>query len=285
MLEAYRKHVAERAELGIVPKPLDAAQVAELVELLKNPPAGEEEFILDLISNRVPAGVDEAAYVKAGFLSALAKGEVESPLIDKKHAVKLLGTMLGGYNITTLADLLDDAELGEAAAEELKHTLLMFDAFHDVEEKVKAGNANAKALMQSWADAEWFLNKPEVPKKLTATVYKVPGETNTDDLSPEPDAWSRPDIPLHALAMYKMPRDGVTNAAEQIAELKKKGHPVALVGDVMGTGSFLTLWKTPAHCRLSAMSRIWKPVMSSTSILMRARYSNTALMNWSANSP
>tara|TARA_R110002072_G_scaffold216658_2_gene374098 strand:+ start:5940 stop:8534 length:2595 start_codon:yes stop_codon:yes gene_type:complete len=237
VLEAYRKHVAERAELGIVPKPLDAAQVAELVELLKNPPAGEEEFILDLISNRVPAGVDEAAYVKAGFLSALAKGEVESPLIDKKHAVKLLGTMLGGYNITTLVDLLDDAELGEAAAEELKHTLLMFDAFHDVEEKVKAGNANAKALMQSWADAEWFLNKPEVPKKLTATVYKVPGETNTDDLSPAPDAWSRPDIPLHALAMYKMPRDGVTNAAEQIAELKKKGHPVALVGDVMGTGS------------------------------------------------
>ncbi len=237
MLEAYRKHVAERAELGIVPKPLDAAQVAELVELLKNPPKGEEQFILDLITNRVPAGVDEAAYVKAGFLSAVAKGETTSPLIDKKHAVKLLGTMLGGYNITTLVSLLDDAELGAAAAEELKHTLLMFDAFHDVEEKMKAGNANAKALMQSWADAEWFLKRTEVPKKMTITVFKVPGETNTDDLSPAPDAWSRPDIPLHALAMYKMPREGVTNAAAQIEELKKKGHPVALVGDVVGTGS------------------------------------------------
>lgn len=237
MLEAYRKHVAERAELGIVPKPLEAAQVAALVELLKSPPAGEEEFILDLLTNRVPAGVDEAAYVKAGFLSAVAKGEATSPLIDRKRAVELLGTMLGGYNITTLVELLDDAELASAAAEQLKHTLLMFDAFHDVEEKMKAGNQHAKALIESWAEAEWFLARPEVPKVLTVSVYKVPGETNTDDLSPAPDAWSRPDIPLHALAMYKMPRDGVTNAAEQIAELKQKGHPVALVGDVMGTGS------------------------------------------------
>ena len=237
MLEAYRKHVAERAELGIVPKPLEAAQVAALVELLKSPPAGEEDFILDLLIHRVPAGVDEAAYVKAGFLSAVAKGETTSPLIDRKRAVELLGTMLGGYNITTLVELLDDAELAPVAAEQLKHTLLMFGAFHDVEEKMKAGNAHAKELMQSWADAEWFLARPEVPKVLTVTVYKVPGETNTDDLSPAPDAWSRPDIPLHALAMYKMPREGVTNAAEQIAELKQKGHPVALVGDVMGTGS------------------------------------------------
>ena len=237
MLEAYRKHVAERAELGIVAKPLDAAQVAELIDLLKNPPAGEEQTVLDLISNRVPAGVDEAAYVKAGFLSAIAKGEAKSPLIDKKHAIKLLGTMLGGYNITTLVQLLDDAELGASAAEELKHTLLMFDAFHDVEEKAKTGNANAKALMQSWANADWFLNRKELPKKLTVSVFKVPGETNTDDLSPAPDAWSRPDIPLHALAMYKMPREGVTNAAKQIEELKKQGFPVALVGDVMGTGS------------------------------------------------
>ncbi|MDP2379607.1 MAG: aconitate hydratase B, partial [Pseudohongiella sp.] len=237
MLEAYRKHVAERAELGIVAKPLDAAQVAELVDLLKNPPAGEEQTIVDLITNRVPAGVDEAAYVKAGFLSAVAKGEASSPLIDKKHAVKLLGTMLGGYNITTLVQLLDDAELAAAAAEELKHTLLMFDAFHDVEEKAKNGNVFAKGLMQSWADAEWFLNRPELAKKMTLSVFKVPGETNTDDLSPAPDAWSRPDIPLHALAMYKMPREGVTNAAKQIEELKNKGFPVALVGDVMGTGS------------------------------------------------
>ncbi|MCB1649962.1 MAG: bifunctional aconitate hydratase 2/2-methylisocitrate dehydratase, partial [Pseudomonadales bacterium] len=237
MLEAYRKHVAERAELGIVPKPLDAEQVAALVELLKNPPKGEEDFILDLISNRVPAGVDEAAYVKAGFLSAIAKGETSSPIIDKALAVKLLGSMLGGYNISTLVTLLDDAELAPLAVKELSHTLLMFDAFHDVDERAKAGNAHAKALLQSWADAEWFTSKPELPKVLTVTVYKVPGETNTDDLSPAQDAWSRPDIPLHALAMYKMPREGVTNAAEQIEELKQKGHPVALVGDVVGTGS------------------------------------------------
>jgi aconitate hydratase 2/2-methylisocitrate dehydratase len=237
MLEAYRAHVAERAAEGIVPKPLSAAQVAELIELLKNPPEGEGEFIVDLISNRVPAGVDEAAYVKAGFLSAVAKGEVSSPLIDRALAVKLLGTMLGGYNIATLVELLEDAELGSNAADELSHTLLMFDAFHDVAGKAKAGNANAKRVMQSWADAEWFTSKPELPQKLTVAVFKVPGETNTDDLSPAQDAWSRPDIPLHAKAMYKNPREGVTDAAAQIKELEKTGHPVALVGDVMGTGS------------------------------------------------
>lgn len=237
MLEAYRKHVEERAEMGIVPKPLNAEQVADLVELLKNPPAGEEDFILDLITNRVPAGVDEAAYVKAGFLSAIAKGESESPLIDKLSAVKLLGTMLGGYNIGTLIELLDDGELGKEVVNQLSHTLLMFDAFHDVAEKAKAGSDNAKAVMESWANADWFLEKPEVPEVITVTVFKVPGETNTDDLSPAPDAWSRPDIPLHALAMYKMPREGVTDAPQQIAELKEKGHPVALVGDVLGTGS------------------------------------------------
>ncbi|MDT8428202.1 MAG: bifunctional aconitate hydratase 2/2-methylisocitrate dehydratase [Pseudomonadales bacterium] len=237
MLEAYRKHVAERAELGIVPKPLDAGQVAELIELLKNPPEGEEEFILDLISNRVPAGVDEAAYVKAGFLSAIAKGEASSPIIKPELAVKLLGTMLGGYNIATLVELLDDKALAADACRELSHTLLMFDAFHDVEEKARAGNTHAQKLLESWAAAEWFTSKPELPEKLTVTVFKVPGETNTDDLSPAPDAWSRPDIPLHALAMYKMPREGISNAAEQISELKQKGHPVALVGDVVGTGS------------------------------------------------
>lgn len=237
MLEAYRAHVAERAAEGIVPKPLSAAQVAELIELLKNPPAGEGEFIVDLISNRVPAGVDEAAYVKAGFLSAVAKGEVNSPLIDRALAVKLLGTMLGGYNISTLVEMLDDAELGPNAADELSHTLLMFDAFHDVAGKAKAGNANAQRVMQSWADAEWFTSKPELPAKLTVAVFKVPGETNTDDLSPAQDAWSRPDIPLHAKAMYKNPREGVTDAAAQIEELEATGHPVAIVGDVMGTGS------------------------------------------------
>ena len=237
MLEAYRKHVAERAELGIVPKPLDAEQTSGLVELLKNPPKGEEDFLLDLISNRVPAGVDEAAYVKAGFLSAIAKGEDTSPLISGSDAVKLLGTMLGGYNIATMVELLEDAELGKEAATQLKNTMLMFDAFHDVCELAEKGNANAKETLQSWADAEWFTSRPKVPEVLTVTVFKVPGETNTDDLSPAPDAWSRPDIPLHALAMYKNPRDGVTNAVTQIEELKKKGHPVALAGDVMGTGS------------------------------------------------
>ncbi len=237
VLEAYRAHVAERAEQGIVPKPLSAEQVADLVELLKSPPAGEEEFILDLISNRVPAGVDEAAYVKAGFLSAVAKGEANSPLIDNKLAVELLGTMLGGYNISTLVELLDDAELASAAADELCHTLLMFDAFHDVAEKADSGNEQAKRVLQSWADAEWFTSKPILPEKLTVAVFKVPGETNTDDLSPAQDAWSRPDIPLHAKAMYKNPREGVDNAEQQIIELEKTGHPVAIVGDVMGTGS------------------------------------------------
>ena len=237
MLEAYRKHVAERAAQGIVPKPLDAEQTAALVELLKNPPKGDEALLLDLISNRVPAGVDEAAYVKAGFLSAIANGEASSPILDKAFATRLLGTMLGGYNIVTLVKLLDNPALAAQAAKELSHTLLMFDAFHDVEERGKAGNVHAKALLQSWADAEWFTNKPELPKVLTVSVYKVPGETNTDDLSPAQDAWSRPDIPLHALAMYKMAREGVTNAAAQIAELKKQGFPVALIGDVLGTGS------------------------------------------------
>ena len=237
MLEAYRNHVAERAEHGVVPKPLSAEQVAELVELLKAPPAGEEEFILDLLSNRVPAGVDEAAYVKAGFLSALAKSEAKSPLIDELLAVKLLGTMLGGYNIATLVELLDSETLAAAAADELCHTLLMFDAFHDVAEKAKAGNAEAQRVLQSWADAEWFTSKPELADKITAIVFKVPGETNTDDLSPAQDAWSRPDIPLHAQAMYKNPREGVTDAEAQIKKLELSGHPVALVGDVMGTGS------------------------------------------------
>ncbi len=237
MLEAYRKHVAEREEIGVVPLPLNAEQVAELIELLKNPPAGEEDFILDLISNRVPAGVDEAAYVKAAFLSALAKGEDTSSIISKSDAVKLLGTMLGGYNIATMVELLDDAELGAEAAIQLSSTLLMFDAFHDVAEKAKAGNENAAATINSWAEAEWFTSRDKVPEVITVSVFKVPGETNTDDLSPAPDAWSRPDIPLHAKAMYKMPREGVTNAEEQINELKENGFPVALVGDVVGTGS------------------------------------------------
>jgi aconitate hydratase 2/2-methylisocitrate dehydratase len=244
VLEAYRKHVAERAAEGVPPKPLNAEQVAGLVELLKNPPAGENEVLLDLITNRVPPGVDEAAYVKAAFLSAVAKGEDKSPLIDKPLAVKLLGMMLGGYNIETLVGLLDSPELGKQAAHELKHTLLMFDAFHDVEEKSKAGNPFAKELIQSWADAEWFTSKPKVAESTKLTVFKVTGETNTDDLSPAPDAWSRPDIPLHSLAMFKMAREGITpdqpgsiGPIKQIEALKTKGYPLAFVGDVVGTGS------------------------------------------------
>lgn len=237
MLEAYRKHVEERAAEGVPPKPLSPAWTAGLVEALKAPPAGEEDFLLDLITNRVPPGVDEAAYVKASFLSAIVNGDASSPLINRRKAIELLGMMLGGYNISTLVEALDDSELGELAAEQLKHTLLMFDAFHDVADKASAGNANAKAVMASWADAEWFIRRPKVADKLTSIVFKVPGETNTDDLSPAPDAWSRPDIPLHAKAMYKIPREGVENAEKQIDELEKSGHPVAYVGDVVGTGS------------------------------------------------
>ena len=237
MLDHYRKHFAERAAEGVPPKPLDAAQTAALVELIKNPPKGEEEFLLDLLANRIPAGVDEAAYVKAGFLAAVALAEVASPILSPERATELLGTMLGGYNVAPMIELLDNPKMAAIAAKGLSHTLLIFDAFHDVQEKAEAGNAFAKQVIQSWADAEWFTAKPEVPQNLTVTVFKVTGETNTDDLSPAPDAWSRPDIPLHAKAMLKMPRDGITNAEQQITELKQKGFPVAYVGDVVGTGS------------------------------------------------
>ncbi|WP_210448903.1 bifunctional aconitate hydratase 2/2-methylisocitrate dehydratase [Vibrio crassostreae] len=244
MLEAYRKHVEERAAEGVVPKPLDAEQVAGLVELLKNPPQGEEEIILDLLENRIPPGVDEAAYVKAGFLTAITKGEVSSPLVSKAKAAELLGTMQGGYNIESLVSLLDDAELAPIAVKALSHTLLMFDAFYDVEEKAKAGNASAQQVLQSWADAEWFTAKNKVAEKITVKVFKVTGETNTDDLSPAPDAWSRPDIPVHAKAMLKMERDGITpdeqgsvGPINQIEEMQKDGIPLAYVGDVVGTGS------------------------------------------------
>ncbi len=237
MLEEYRKHVDERAAQGIVPLPLSAKQVAALIELLKAPPPGEEAFLMELLTERVPGGVDEAAYVKAAFLSGVAKGEVSCPLVDKKKAVEILGTMLGGYNIETLVGLLDDADLASLAADKLSKTLLMFDAFHDVDEKAKNGNPHAKRVLQSWAEAEWFTSRPELPEKITLTVFKVPGETNTDDLSPAQDAWSRPDIPLHAQAMLKNPREGIPDALSQIAEVKAKGHPVAYVGDVVGTGS------------------------------------------------
>ncbi len=244
MLKAYRDHVAERAALGIPPLPLSAQQTGELIELLKNPPKGEEATLVELITHRVPAGVDDAAKVKASYLAAVAFGKEKTPLITRETATQLLGTMLGGYNISPLIDLLDDATVGGIAAEGLKKTLLMFDQFHDVKEKADKGNANAKAVMQSWADAEWFTSRPEVPQSLTLTVFKVTGETNTDDLSPAPDAWSRPDIPLHALAMLKNPREGIepqepgkVGPIKQLAGLQAKGNLVAYVGDVVGTGS------------------------------------------------
>ena len=246
MLEAYRHHVAERAALGIPPLPLSAQQTAEVIELLKNPPQGEAEFLLDLLTHRVPAGVDDAAKVKASYLAAIAFSTEKNALISRARATELLGTMLGGYNVAPLIQLLDDAEVGAIAADALKNTLLVFDAFHDVQEKAKAGNANAQGVLQSWADAEWFTGKPEVPQSLTITVFKVPGETNTDDLSPAPDATTRPDIPMHALAMLKNKRDdapftpeedGKRGPIQQILSLKEKGHLVAYVGDVVGTGS------------------------------------------------
>lgn len=244
MLNEYRKHVEERAAEGVPPRALDAEQTAALVELIKNPPAGEEEFILDLLVNRVPPGVDDAAYVKAGFLAAVAKGEASSPLIDAVKAVELLGTMQGGYNIEPLVAALSDDALAPTAVKALSHTLLMFDAFHDVKELMDAGNASAKQVIESWANGEWFTSKPELEEKITLTVFKVPGETNTDDLSPAPDAWSRPDIPVHANAMLKMAREGiepeepgVRGPMKQIEDVKAKGHPVAYVGDVVGTGS------------------------------------------------
>ncbi|MGE5503215.1 MAG: bifunctional aconitate hydratase 2/2-methylisocitrate dehydratase [Actinomycetota bacterium] len=244
MLQAYRQHVAERAALGIPALPLSAAQTEELVALLMAPPKGEEDFLVELITYRVPAGVDDAAKVKAEFLAAVAAGSRKCPLISRTKATELLGTMLGGFNIKPLIDLLADAECGAAAAQGLKTTLLMFDYFHDVKELADAGNANAKAVLQSWADAEWFTSRPAVPDSLTVTIFKVTGETNTDDLSPAPDAWSRPDIPLHALAMLKNPRPGIEpdeagarGPVKQLEALKAKGNLVAYVGDVVGTGS------------------------------------------------
>ncbi|MBC7727841.1 MAG: aconitate hydratase B, partial [Microbacteriaceae bacterium] len=261
MLQAYRQHVAERAVLGIPPLPLTATQTAELIELIKSPPAGEETFLLDLLTHRVPPGVDDAAKVKASFLAAVAHGDLAVAGVSKAKATELLGTMVGGYNVHPLIELLDDAEVAPVAAAGLKKTLLMFDYFNDVAEKAKAANPKtallAREVMQSWADAEWFTARPEVPRTITVTVFKVPGETNTDDLSPAPDAWSRPDIPLHYLAMLKNTRDGTAFKPEEdgkrgpmqfISDLKAKGHLVAYVGDVVGPGS----------CRKSATnSVIW----------------------------
>jgi len=245
--DEYLEHVEERKEMGIVPLPLNAEQTAQLCEIIKDPslePRMTGEELKHMIQERVPPGVDEAAYVKASFLAAISKGEATSPLMSPADATKLLGGMLGGYNITPMVDLLDSDELGSLAADGLSHTLLMFDAFHDVEDKAKAGNEHAKRVMQSWADAEWFTKKQKVQEQYTMTVFLVPGETNTDDLSPAQDAWSRPDIPLHALAMLKMQRPGIVPDEQgeigpiaEYEELQKKGHPLVYVGDVVGTGS------------------------------------------------
>ncbi|VTU27126.1 Aconitate hydratase 2 [Variovorax sp. SRS16] len=244
MLQAYVDHVAERAALGIPPLPLTAKQTAEVIELMKSATGKDGEFLLELLTYRVPAGVDDAAKVKASYLAAVAHGTEKNLLLSRARATELLGTMLGGYNIGPMIDLLDDAEVGAVAAEGLKKTLLMFDQFHDVKEKADKGNVHAKAVLQSWADAEWFTSRPEVPQSLTITVFKVSGETNTDDLSPAPDATTRPDIPMHALAMLKNARPGITPEEDGkrgpikfIESLKEKGHLVAYVGDVVGTGS------------------------------------------------
>ncbi len=233
MLEAYLEHVKERNNQGLPPLPLGAQQTSELLELLKNPPKGKEEYLLNLLINRVPAGVDQSAYVKAGFLAAITKGETASPLIDAKKATELLGTMLGGYNIQALIACLDNDALAPIAAAALSKTLLVFDAHHDVFEKAKT-NKFAKQTVDAWANADWFMQRDALPQEIMVTVFKVPGETNTDDLSPASEAWSRPDIPLHAKAMLmsKMP-----GALEKITELKNKGYPLAYVGDVVGTGS------------------------------------------------
>ncbi|MGA1562629.1 MAG: aconitate hydratase B, partial [Gammaproteobacteria bacterium] len=234
MLDVYRAHVAERAEQGLPPLPLDAEQTAALVELLKSPPAGEEATLVELLEQRIPPGVDQAAYVKAAFLADLAKGSAQSPLLDRARATFLLGTMLGGYNVHPLIELLDDAEVAEIAGDALSKTLLIYDAFHDVAEKAAAGNAHADRVLNNWAEATWFIQKAAMPDQITVTVFKVDGETNTDDLSPASEAWSRPDIPLHANAMLMNRMDG---ALAKIEELKAKGHALAYVGDVVGTGS------------------------------------------------
>ena len=253
MLQEYRQQVAERAQLGIPPLPLDAQQTSALCELLKNPPTGEEELLLNLLRDRIPPGVDQAAYVKAGFLTAIAKGEITSPLVSPIDAVELLGTMIGGYNVQSLIDLLQVSsssvsessetplvmggegreQIAAYAANALSKIVLVYDAFHDVLELSKT-NPYAKQVVNSWAEAEWFTLRPTLPEFITVTVFKVPGETNTDDLSPATHATTRPDIPLHALAMLETRQPG---SLETIAELKKKGYPIAYVGDVVGTGS------------------------------------------------
>ncbi|MDA9033723.1 bifunctional aconitate hydratase 2/2-methylisocitrate dehydratase [Gammaproteobacteria bacterium] len=235
MLNEYKAHVDERKAQNIPPLPLDADQTSQLVDLLKSEHE-ESELLLHLLKERVPAGVDQSAYVKAAFLADITTGETSSPYVTKTDAVKILGTMLGGYNIQPLTECLKIDELGNEAAEALGKTLLIFDAFNEIFELAKT-NEHAKKVVNDWAEGKWFTEKSELPERIKLTVYKVPGEINTDDLSPATDAWSRPDIPLHALAMFKMPREGLERPLETIEELKEKGNPLVFVGDVVGTGS------------------------------------------------
>lgn len=234
-LADYRAAAAEREALGVPPLPLTAGQTADLTELLAAPPAGEEAFLKHLLSERIPPGVDEAAYVKASWLLAVAKGETTSPLVSALEAVRLLATMIGGYNVGALIELLgsSDPAIAEAAATGLSRTVLVYDAYHDVLELAES-NPWARRVVDSWAAGEWFTARPEMAEAITVTVFKVEGETNTDDLSPATHATTRPDIPLHAQAMLETRMPG---GLERIAELKGKGHPLAYVGDVVGTGS------------------------------------------------
>ena len=235
LIEEYKAHTAERAELGVPPLPLTAEQTAELVELLKATPIADVEYAMDMFENKVPAGVDDAAYVKAAFLNDIVQGNVTCEAIDKVKAIEILGKMLGGFNVTPMVEALKlDAEVADAAAEQLKNTILVYDAFNDVKKLMDEGNAKAKEIIESWANAEWFTNKPELEKEIRLTVYKVPGETNTDDLSPASEAFTRADIPLHANSFLQ---SRMEKPLETMAELKKKGHPLAYVGDVVGTGS------------------------------------------------
>ena len=235
MLDDYKKHVDERAELNIPPLPLDADQTSELVSLLKEK-NNDPDYLLNLLKERVPAGVDQAAYVKAAFLADITTGNASSPYISKIDAVEILGTMLGGYNVEPLIRCLEIEELAETASHVLGRTLLIFDAFNEIFELSKK-NKYAKKVIEEWADAKWFTEKEDIKDQIKLTVFKVSGEINTDDLSPAPDAWSRPDIPLHALAMFKMPRTGLDDPLGTIEKLKEKGNPLVFVGDVVGTGS------------------------------------------------
>jgi len=234
LLSNYKAHTADRAALGVPPLALTADQVAELVELLKANPIAEADYAMELFTEQVPAGVDDAAYVKAAFLNDILEGKASCETIDKREACKILGAMLGGFNVKPLVEALNDDEVADVATNELKNTILMYDAFNDVKSMMDAGNAKAKEVVESWANAEWFYNKPEMEKEITLTVYKIPGETNTDDLSPASEAFTRADIPLHANSFLQ---SRMPNPLETMVELKSKGHPLAYVGDVVGTGS------------------------------------------------